>query len=502
MKLTKLFLFYFLFISIISCSKEDGQIDFTLMQVNDVYEIAPIQGGEIGGMARVETVHQELLNENENTMLVMAGDFLNPSLLGSLKYEGKRIKGRQMIEVMNAMNFNLVAFGNHEFDVKEDELEQRMSESNFPWISGNVFHKKGDRTVPFQQNKNGVFKDIKGSFIKEFQDSDGTEIKVGFISVCIPSNPKGYVHYEDIYTSIQRDYERIKDSVDIVFGLTHVSIAQDKKIAEMLPNLPLIMGGHEHDNMRIKVGKSVITKADANAKSAYIHRISYDKQSKMVSIESELKEIDSSIIEDVRVGTIVSKWQKILDNLISGIVENPGEIIHYAKTPLDGRDKPIRSQQTNLGKIIARSMAYSFDDQVDCAIVNGGSIRLDDQLEGDVTSIDVFRALPFGGPIYKVSMTGSLLKRVLTFGEKARGKGAYLQRYNIQNKDSKWFVNGRKILDYKVYKVAVTDYLMRGFDIPFLTEKTKRVISVEKPSNSSELSSDIRKGVIAWLKAN
>ena len=50
------FLLVFIFF-VVSCQKDDQKIDFTFLQVNDVYEIAPIQGGEFGGMARVETVH-------------------------------------------------------------------------------------------------------------------------------------------------------------------------------------------------------------------------------------------------------------------------------------------------------------------------------------------------------------------------------------------------------------------------------------------------------------
>lgn len=100
-----------------SCKKDDHKIEFTFLQLNDVYEIAPIQGGKFGGMARVETLHQQLLQENKNTLLVMAGDFLNPSLLGTLKVDNERVLGKQMIEVINAMKFDVVAFGNHEFDL-------------------------------------------------------------------------------------------------------------------------------------------------------------------------------------------------------------------------------------------------------------------------------------------------------------------------------------------------------------------------------------------------
>ena len=49
-----------------------------------------------------------------------------------------------------------------------------------------------------------------------------------------------------------------------MFGLTHIKVEQDKKIAEMLPDIPLIMGGHEHHNMLIEIGNTKIAKADAS----------------------------------------------------------------------------------------------------------------------------------------------------------------------------------------------------------------------------------------------
>ena len=47
-------------------------------------------------------------------------------------------------------------------------------------------------------------------------------------------------------------------------------------------------------------------------------------------------------------------------------------------------------------------MVWSFDNEVDAALVNGGSIRVDDMLPKDLSSMDVFRTLPFGGGILKV----------------------------------------------------------------------------------------------------
>ena len=91
-----------IFLLLISCKKDDGKIEFTIVQVNDVYEIAALEGGKSGGLARVANLYQQLKKENPNTLLVHAGDFLNPSLLATLKDKnGDRFRGKQMVDVMN-----------------------------------------------------------------------------------------------------------------------------------------------------------------------------------------------------------------------------------------------------------------------------------------------------------------------------------------------------------------------------------------------------------------
>jgi 5'-nucleotidase/UDP-sugar diphosphatase len=499
MKITKSLLYILSIILFFSCKQEDGKIDFTFLQINDVYEIAPIQGGQFGGMARVETVHQELLKENKNSMLFMAGDFLNPSLIGTLKIDGERVRGKQMIDVMNAMNFDLVAFGNHEFDIPQKDLQKRLNESNFPWISSNVKLKTKEKSDLFYKEKEGRQIPLEETFIKEFSDEDGTTLKVGFISVCIPSNPKEFVAYGNMFVKARASYAAIKDSVDVVFGLTHVKIANDKRIAKLIPNLPLIMGGHEHTNSYHKIGNVIITKADANAKTAYIHRISFDKKTKKAIVTSELREINSSIKSDEKVDKIVKKWQTILSSKIKEIIANPDEVIYTAKIPLDGRDTPIRSIQTNLGEIITKSMSFAFDDSVDCALLNGGSIRIDDQLSGAINAVDIFRVLPYGGAVLKVEIKGRLLKRVLDYGILAKGTGAYLQRFNAEKVGEKWMIKNKELNIKKTYTVAFSDYLLKGFDIPFLSSENKEVFSVYKPA-INELAFDIRKAVVAYLK--
>ena len=90
--------------------------------------------------------------------------------------------------------------------------------------------------------------------------------------------------------------------------------------------------------------------------------------------------------------------------------------------------------------------------------------------------MDVFRTLPFGGGILKVDLECVLLKKVLDYGSSKKGTGAYLQRHNIQKAtNGEWLIQGEKIIMNKTYKIAFSDFLLKGFDIPFLNPTNKHV---------------------------
>src|ERR1700694_4526555 len=110
----------------LSTHHEDHRIEVSFVQVNDVYEIAPLSGGREGGMARVATLLKKYSRQRPNTFLVMSGDYPRPQRSNSLPYRGKAVRGRQMIEAMNAAGVDFAIFGNHEFDIRENELQARI----------------------------------------------------------------------------------------------------------------------------------------------------------------------------------------------------------------------------------------------------------------------------------------------------------------------------------------------------------------------------------------
>lgn len=490
---------------------ENGAIDFIILQINDVYEISPLGADNLGGLARVAQIRKNLLAEVPNVITVCAGDFISPSVIGTLKHEGKRIRGKQMVEVLNALGLDYTAFGNHEFDYDMPDLQARLDESNFTWIGTNVKQTSGK---PFAKNKNGVATNCPEYATVNLKDADGTTATIGIFSACLPSNPKPYVAYEDHTAAARRSIEAMRGKTDFIVGLTHLSAEDDKLLLTDFPEIPLIMGGHEHDNQMHKVGTGRLTKADANAKTVYIHRIAYIKKAKKWFIFSELKKVDASIPEEPVTAAAVAKWEKIKNESLASSGFDPNKKVVTLTEPLDCREGTIRNKQAKVGEIITSAMLAASKTSPDCAVLNSGSIRVDDILTGNLTEVDIVRMLPFGGGIAEVEMAGNLLRRMLEQGLKNAGNGGYLQWGNIQNPSTGlWLIKGAPLEDSRIYRVVLPEFLLTGneMNMAFLKAETvagtpgttnQDILSISKatPGDKADLRNDIRLVLINYWR--
>jgi 2',3'-cyclic-nucleotide 2'-phosphodiesterase (5'-nucleotidase family) len=487
-----------------AASRDDGRIDVTFVQVNDVYEIAPLEAGKSGGLARIATLKKRLLAKNQNTFLVIAGDFLSPSVYNSLKYEGVRIRGRQMVETMNAAGMDLAVFGNHEFDITENELQSRINESAFQWVSSNTFHKSGNTVASFVKSTGTKSDPIPETYIITVRDADGTVAKIGFIGITLPFTRTPYVSYTDPLASAEKMYNQIKDSVDAVVAVTHQAIADDIILAQRLPGLAMIIGGHEHDRRFQKVGNVIISKAHANAKSAYILNLEINKRKNKFKVSSQLEMVDESIPFDSATDVVVKKWTAIAEKNYASIGFNPARIIMATGEPLEGRETEIRRRPTNLSRLIVAAME-SAAPQADIAIVNTGSIRLDDVLQMPVTEYDILRALPFGGSIVEVDMKGVLLSRILEAGRKNSGIGGYLvysQALAYDSTAAKWNFKEQPLDLQKIYRIALTDFLLTGGEanLDFLNKDNPAIVKVYPVATQiNDPRSDIRLAIVKYL---
>ncbi len=460
--------------------------------INDTYEIAPLANGTIGGMARVATAYQQEKTKQPQTFFVHAGDFVSPSVIGTLRNEGRRIAGQQMIEAMNAAGVQYATFGNHEFDIDEANLLLRIEESDFQWIVANLKYKKDGETALFVQRG----KPMPASVILQTD-----KLKIGMLAVVIPVN-KAYADFEDFCAAAEREYRLLAPQCDAVVALTHLELAQDMELARRLPGLSLIMGGHDHENMYYKVGKTVIAKADANAKTAYLHRLRVAPQAKKWKVNSRLVAITPALADEPKTAAVVQKWQQIAEKSFSDMGFNASQVVTVTREPWDGLEKSVRNAPTNLSKLIVKAVKAAIPE-ADAAIINTGSIRVDDKLEGNITQYDIVRILPFGGGLSKMKITGALLIDVLEGGLKNKGLGGYLVHAGItQNTNGEWLIGGEPIDKTKTYTLASTDFLVSGkeFNLEFFNANNPQITDLQIFTDNSDIRSDIRKVFIRYLQ--
>lgn len=504
MRTIKFLLFSFVIFSITSCSLSNNSITFQILQLNDVYEISPLEGGKVAGLARVATLKDSLLAHNPNLITVLAGDFLNPSFIGTLfdNEAQERIQGKQMVEVLNALGVDYVTFGNHEFDLKEDVLLSRMDLTDFIWTSANVFHKTDAAVSPFHYLKNGIQTEMPKFVTHTFKNNSGNEFRLGMISVTLPFNKADYVHYEDEVEVLKAFYPDLKKNNDAVVFMTHLEVKKDKEVAQMFPDVPLIMGGHDHDHMFIQMDNNVITKADANAKTVYLHTFTYNFSTKKLDLKSTLIPITNRLESQPKTLAAVEKWQKKAEESMNTMGFDPKEIVFNTKEILDGRESVIRNKPTLLGSLVAQSMLAAKPD-ADVSIVNGGSMRVDDQLIGVITAMDILRILPYGGKIMETVISGKDLLQILEIGtEKNVGIGGYTHVAGaVKDSNGNWLVHSKPIYPTKKYTLILPEFMAAGKEanFGFLRTFKSQVVQTEK---TIQTENDSRHIFIAYLKKN
>jgi 2',3'-cyclic-nucleotide 2'-phosphodiesterase (5'-nucleotidase family) len=482
-------------------------VELTFLQLNDVYEITPVENGKFGGMARVATVRKELLKENPNTLTALSGDFISPSAIGTSKYQGKRIHGAQMVDAMNAVGVDYVCFGNHEFDLGYEPLQERINQSKFTWISSNIQYTPSQEgfVAPFNRIVDGKEEPFPESRIITVKNSSGEALKVGLIGLCIGANKPPYIAWEEPLAAARRVVNNIKNNCDIIVALTHMTIDDDKELATRVPEINLILGGHEHTNMLFKVGGTLISKADANARSVYIHRLRWSSAKKTFTALSELRTIDASIADEPAALKVVNDWTIRAYEGFQETGFNPETIVTTLKQPLDGRETSIRFRQTNLGTAICNGMIAAAKKSK-IAVFNSGSIRLDDHLHGVITQYDVIRTMPFGGRIVEVEMKASLLQKVLEGGMKRPGAGSFPQFAGVEYDSVKRQLTlSGKVLNANAKVWAIfTDYMLQGKEqgLEFFKKDHPDISGVDEPTAADDVRRDMRFAVIEYLKKN
>jgi 5'-nucleotidase / UDP-sugar diphosphatase len=443
----------------------------TILHINDVYEIGAIENGRYGGLSRAATVLQRLKVARAPVLMTLGGDYLSPSAIGTAIIDGDPLGGRQMVDVLNQVGVDWAVLGNHEFDVSEAAFRARLAESRFRIVSSNVSDANGQ---PFPGTVRSAVVPVQAG---------GRTIRLGIIGLTIDSSRRPWVLYALPVIAAREQLAQLQGKVDAVIALTHLPLSADQDLVTQLPEIDLVLGGHEHENWLLRRGSNFtpIVKADANVRSVAIVTLTFGSSKTRPTVTARFDVLDRDIPPDAKVEGLVQKWTSIAFDAFRKSGFEPGRVVARVTEPLDGRESAVRNQPGRLTDLITAA----FDREaggVDVAILNGGSVRIDDVVQaGPVTEYDVLRILPFGGRIVRASVDGALLRAVLDAGLTNLGNGGFLHARGAARDGSEWTIAGKRLDVSARYTVAMTDFLMSGGEsnLGFLTRTNPAVHDVQ-----------------------
>jgi 2',3'-cyclic-nucleotide 2'-phosphodiesterase (5'-nucleotidase family) len=443
----------------------------TFLHLNDTYRVDAVEDGNRGGFGRVATLVRALQSEGRDVRILHGGDFLYPSLESQLWH------GEQMVEAMNFLDSLAPMYavpGNHEFDPRTpEELIDRLLESEFDWLGDNYRFATGNAQADGKLRSGFTFEAgdrTVGVFAMTVQPGDG-----GNRREYMPFLPGTYIeHAERAITALE------EKGADLIIGVTHLHLGDDIEVAKLKarhPKFLFIVGGHEHEPEYAAGtdGSAAVMKGASNARTIWQIDVEFGPDGPVM--RQKTIDIDSSIALDDQYQVIADKWRSRLVDLMPFLESTVG----YAAVPLDGREVSVRNGDSNWGQFIVDQMRMAFrDPPADFAIVNGGTLRIDDYVADDITFEDIGRTFGFSSYLRHMTIDGADFRTLMEAGYRGVGpsKGYFPQISGFRVCVDRSLPDGQRIVQLQVpvgddwaeidpdkaYTVVVPDFLYRGGD--------------------------------------
>ena len=502
-----IFFFFFSYINskrnLIVEEEEELSDDIIILHTNDVH----CGVNDVIGYDGLNLYKKELKTKYKHVLLVDAGDNIQGGAIGLLS------KGKDIINITNYLEYDVVTIGNHEFDYKAETLFNLSEIIKAGYICCNFLRRKNHSTVfrPYKIKKVG-------------------NVSIGFIGVLTPLTlTKSYLHtlvdengsliYDflterdghELYEAVQGYIDELRnvEKVDYVIILAHVGYGGDALEQYTSPALlahingvDAIIDGHTHlaynntfpdkDGKQIYisqtgtklniVGKLTI-KPNGNITSELIDKIplfeGYDSDS-YYTVEREGIE-----------RYVDKETNKFIEDIIESHAHEFQEFVSYTDFDLlitTNRGRIIRFEENILGNLVTD--ALRFVGNSDISLINAGSIR-ESIKKGNITFNHVLNTLPFSAKIIVKEVSGRDILDALEFSTKALPKTSskFLQVSGIKFKvddslESKVivdefenfvkvdgerrvydvYINDKKIDENKKYTISFDDFLAEGGD--------------------------------------
>ncbi|XP_073812053.1 protein 5NUC-like [Musca autumnalis] len=415
----------------------DGVTEFIILHNNDMharFEQTSVDSGKCtkemantdkcyGGFARVayevRKFRQEAKNGGPPVLYLNAGD----------TYTGTAwfyvFKDNITSAFLNKLQPDAISLGNHEFDEDVEGLIPFLNKAEFPVLTANLDLSNQPELRTAKNLQNSTVLDVNG-------------VKVGVIGYLTPETQNLTKAKDIIFTdeveAINKEAARLKsEGINIIIALGHSGYMRDQEIAAQCPDVDLVIGGHTNtflyngeqpDAERIDgpyptvvnqtSGKRVpVVQAYAYTKYLGKLHVQFDKDGNLLEFDGTPILLNASVPREDDVLQLLETYRPAVEAL-----EN--DIVGHTKVHLEGRSEICRSEECNLGNLVADSMIHArvLDDLggaywTDAAIafIQGGGIRnsIEKRSDGSILAADAVGVLPFNNDLYVTKISGKTL---------------------------------------------------------------------------------------------
>lgn len=428
----------------------------TIIHTNDTH--ARLESSDTNiGFAKIATLVKEAKAANPNTLVLDAGDTLHGMPIVNIS------KGENAIKVLEAVGYDYMTLGNHDFNYGQDRLLELRDMTKVGMLSANILDENGKNLfTPY------VIKEING-------------VKVGIFGLSTPetayktspANVTGLTFENPIETA-EKIVKEIQDKTDVIIGLVHLGLDggsefTSERLAKEVDGIDIIIDGHSH---------TLLEKGSLINNTLIAQTFEHDKNIGKVNIEVSNGNVVNKTAELINVSTTAEVVQdpellKIIDQINAENEPVFAQVVAKTDIYLDGVRANVRTKETNLGNLSADAVRKAAG--ADVGFVNGGNIRTDIQA-GDITFGKLAELFPFGNTVQVKKITGADLVKVLEISVQAypEAQGGFMQVSGLTFEFDPSKAPGSRVVGVKVgespldltseYTVAINDFLGIGGD--------------------------------------
>jgi len=374
--------------------------ELTIMHTNDVHGHHEPQRNGDGGAARQATVVQQIRAEGGNSLLLDAGDRFTGTLF-HVQY-----RGQDSVQIMNAISYDAIVLGNHEFNEGSEKLAEFVQGLNFPTVSANIDFSEDPYLAGLVAPS--VVLDVGGE-------------SIGIIGLTAPETvilnlpSKDLVFHDNLAEITQEQVDSLSaQGIDKIILLSHLGYGPDLEVAQAVSGVDIVVGGHTNTflsntyNGALGGYPTVLESASgeptlvvqADTKTIYLGRldVEFDGAGVLTDWDGDAILLSRYISPDPEVGGLIA-------GLAEPIAELTSQRVGETSVALTGTSPRLcRIEECLLGVVITDAVLENTG--ADIVIQNGGGIRADID-EGEVTLGEVLNVLPFGNLISTLELTGA-----------------------------------------------------------------------------------------------